>query len=72
MDAGADIFLLSTLIFGGLYIIISNKTKLLHMEALKEGRRMRDQLHSNKKENQSNTRSIKRDKDEAVYNLEKV
>lgn len=65
------IFFLSTLIFGGLYIIISNKTKLLYMEALKEGRRMRDQLHSNKKKIKVITRSIKRDKDEAVYNLEK-
>ena len=62
----ADIF-----IFGGLYVAIGNSTKMKHMDALKEGRNIRNQIMANKKEMKAITKSIRKDKDEAVYNLQK-
>ena len=62
---------LCVVIFGGIYILISNKTKLLHMDALKAGRTLRDQMHSNRKKIRVITSSIKKDKNESLYDLEK-
>lgn len=58
-------------VFGGIYILISNKTKLIHMETLRRGRTLRDQIHSNRKKIRVITSSIKKDKNEAIYDLEK-
>ncbi|MEY8337613.1 hypothetical protein AALB16_06215 [Lachnospiraceae bacterium 62-35] len=62
---------LCVVIFGGLYIWISNRTKLLHMEVLRTGRTFRDQIHSNRKKIKVITSSIKKDRNESLYNLEK-
>ncbi|RGY97693.1 hypothetical protein [Clostridium sp. AM58-1XD] len=62
---------LCVVIFGGLYIWISNRTKLLHMEVLRTGRTLRDQMHSNRKKIRVITSSIKKDRNEALYDLEK-
>ncbi len=65
------IYVAAIFIFGGLYVKIGNSTKLKHMDALKEGRNIRNQIMANKKQMKAITKSIRKDKDEAVYNLEK-
>ena len=58
-------------VFGGIYILINNKTKVRHQEALKQGRKIRDLMRTNHKKIRVITNSIRRDRDEAVYDLEK-
>ncbi len=59
------------LIFGGIYVKIGNSTKMKHMDALKEGRSIRNRIQANKKQMKAIARTIRRDKNDAVYNLEK-
>lgn len=65
------IYVLDILIVGGIYVAIGNRTKMQHMEALREGRRYRDEMRANAKAIRRVTSSIKKDRDEAQYNLEK-
>lgn len=65
------IYVLDILIIGGIYVAIGNRTKMQHMEALREGRRYRDEMRANAKAIRRVTASIKKDRDEAQYNLEK-
>jgi hypothetical protein len=65
------IYFAAILLFGGLYILINNFTKVRHQGALKKGRSIRDLIKSNKRKIRVIVHSIKRDRDEAVYNLEK-
>lgn len=65
------IYFITIVVFGGIYIFINNRTKVHHQEALKKGRTIRDMLRSNNKKIRVITNSIKRDRDEAVYDLEK-
>ncbi|WP_394524169.1 hypothetical protein [Lacrimispora sp. JR3] len=65
------IYFLTILIFGGSYILINNRTKVRHQSALKKGRSIRDFIRANDRKIRLIIRSIKRDRDEAVYNLEK-
>lgn len=61
----------AVLIFGGIYILVGNLTKDRHLEALKEGRSIRSLIASNNKKVAVITSSIKRDRNEKVYDLEK-
>lgn len=65
------IYLADILIFGGIYIKIGNSTKLKYMDVLKEGRGLRDRIRANKKQIKVIAKSIRKDKNEAVYNLER-
>ena len=65
------IYVAVIVVFGGLYVAIGNSTKMKHMDALKEGRNIRNQIMANKKQMKAITKSIRKDKDEAVYNLQK-
>lgn len=65
------IYLAAIVIFGGLYVMIGNKTKLRYMDVLKEGRAIRSWIHRAHKEIRMISKTIRRDKNEAVYNLEK-
>lgn len=65
------IYFVTILFFGGLYILINNRTKVRHQSALKKGRSIRNLIKSNKRKIRTITRSIRRDRDEAVYNLKK-
>lgn len=65
------IYVLTILVFGGLYVKVGNATKMKHMDALKEGRRIYNKIAANKKQIKKITKSIRKDKDEAVYNLQK-
>lgn len=65
------IYLVDILVFGGLYVKIGNSTKMKHMDCLKEGRTIRNQIAANQKQMKKIAKSIRRDKNETVYNLEK-
>lgn len=67
----AGIYILSILVFGGIYIAVGNKTRGKHLEALREGRRIRNQIQANRKKIRLITNTIKKDKNETVYDLEK-
>lgn len=67
----AGIYLVDILIFGGAYIMVGNRGKLNHIEALKEGRKIRDQIHSNNKKIKVIISTIRKDRNESLYNLEK-
>lgn len=59
------------LIPGGLYMTIGNHTKLQYMEVLREGRQILDQIHANDRKIRVITSTIRKDRNEAIYNLEK-
>lgn len=65
------IYLLCIFLFGGCYVLIGNKTKVHHAAVLKEGRIIRDQIHSNEKKIKVITHTIKKDRNEAIYDLQK-
>ena len=65
------IYFAAILFFGGIYILINNFTKVKHQSALRKGRSIRDLIKTNKRKIRVIIRSIKRDRYEAVYNLEK-
>ncbi len=67
----AGIYLVDILIFGGLYMTIGNNTKLQYMEPLKEGRQILDQIHANNKKIRVITSTIRKDRNESLYDLEK-
>ena len=50
---------------------IGNHTKLQYMEILREGRQILDQIHANDRKIQVITSTIRKDRNEAIYNLEK-
>jgi hypothetical protein len=62
----ADVFLL-----GGLYLMVGNHTRIRYQEALKKGREIRNLLRSNNKKIRVITRTIQKDGNEALYDLEK-
>lgn len=67
----AAIYVAVILVFGGIYVKIGNSTKLKYMDVLKEGRGIRNRIHANRKQIKVIAKSIRKDKNEAVYNLEK-
>ena len=67
----AGIYFFTILIFGGSYVLINNRTKVRHQNALRKGRSIRDFIKSNDRKIKVIIRSVKRDRNEAVYNLEK-
>lgn len=67
----AGIYLLDILLFGGAYIAAGNKGRLHNLETLKEGRKIKDQIHSNDKKIKVIISTIRKDRNESLYNLEK-
>lgn len=65
------IYLVCIFIFGGCYVLVSNKTKVKHAAVLKEGRMVRDQVHGNNRKIKIITHTIKKDRNEAIYDLQK-
>lgn len=65
------IYLACILIFGGCYVLIGNRTKIRYAKALKEGRLLRDQIYGNEKKIKVITHTIKKDRNEAIYDLQK-
>ncbi len=65
------IYFVCILVFGGLYVVVGNRTKDRYADTIKAGRRIRDQIHANEKKISRTTREIRRDRNEAIYNLQK-
>lgn len=65
------IYLLDILLAGGLYLTVGNHTKMGHLEAVRQGRLIRDTIHTNQKKIRLITNTIRRDRNEAIYDLEK-
>lgn len=65
------VYLVIIIIFGGSYVLISNRTKMRHLASLKQGRVIRDVIKANNKKIRVIINTIKHDHDEAVYNLDK-
>lgn len=65
------IYIAVVLVFGGLYVAVGNRTKMRYLETLQKGREIRSKIQANRKQMKRIARAIRRDKDEAVYNLQK-
>ncbi len=64
------IYVLDILIFGGLYVWIGNMTTGRHRDTIRQAREIRSQILKNRRKIRSVTREIRRDSNEAGYNLE--
>lgn len=65
------IYVAVILVFGGIYVIVGNMTKMRYMDVLKEGRQILNQIRASRKQMKAIARLIRKDKNEAAYNLEK-
>ena len=65
------IYLADILLLGGVYFTLGNHTKMGNPEVIRQGREIRNVIHSNKKKIRAVTKAIRRDRNEAIYNLEK-
>lgn len=65
------IYLVLVLVFGGIYVAVGNRTKLKYMDVLKEGREIRRRILGNRKQIRVIAKTIRRDKNDTVYNLQK-
>lgn len=63
------IYVLDVLLFGGLYIIISQRTVMRHQESLKRIRRMRKQIADDRRKINDITDNIRNDANESHYDL---
>lgn len=64
------IYIAAVVIFFGLYIVIGNYTKDRYIATLKECRKIRDVISANRRRIRMITRSIEKDQDEQLYQLE--
>ncbi|MCI8514617.1 MAG: hypothetical protein HFI93_08365 [Lachnospiraceae bacterium] len=64
------VYVVDILVFGGSFIIISEKTKMTHPSAIKQGRNYRDAILANKKKIRKIEKSIARDDNNSYYDLE--
>lgn len=64
------IYIVVLVLFFAAYIIIGNLTKDKHMNTLREGRKIRDVMANNRRRIRMITRTIEKDRDEAVYSLD--
>ena len=65
------IYFACVIVFGGLYTIVGNMTRGHHQQALREGRQIRNVILSNNRKIHIITSSVKRDRNESLYNLER-
>ncbi len=63
------IYLADILVFGGIYLLINAATKGTYSETLKEGRLLRSQIQAAGKKIKKITKTVRRDKDDSVYDL---
>lgn len=66
----ALIYVVDILVFGGIYLLINNKIKVPHNLALKEGRKIRDNIYTNRKHIKAIQNGIRKDTNEDMYGLE--
>lgn len=66
----AIIYIITVLLFGGLYLFIGNHTKEKYAEEIRQVRSIRHNIYSNNKKIKTIKRNIKKDRDESSYGLE--
>ena len=64
------IYITVLVLFFVAYIIVGNLTKDKHMSTLREGRKLRDMMANNRRRIRAITRTIEKDRDEAMYSLD--
>ncbi len=67
----AIIYPIDILLFGGSYIIIGNRTKVLYRDILEKGRDIQDHIFANNRKIKSIISGIYKDKNESLYDLKK-
>lgn len=65
------IYIITVLIFGGLYVFIGNHTKDKHLEEIKQVKGLRANIKVNNKKIVIIKKNIRKDRDESAYGLEK-
>lgn len=63
------IYVADILLFGGIYVGVGNVSKLNHLEALRKGRELWDQIDSNRRRVKKLKKQINRDQSEDQYDL---
>ena len=64
------IYITTVIVFGGLYLLIGNRTKDKNSDTLKQIRELRHEIINNKKKMKAIKKNIKKDRDESSYGLE--
>jgi len=64
------IYIITFLLFGGLYVLIGNHTKDKHLAEIKQVKGIRDKIRVNNKKVAIIKKNIRRDRDESAYGLE--
>lgn len=65
------IYVAVILVLCGLYIIVNNRTKVNHLEIMRDARKNRDMIEANKRKIRVIIKAIEKDKNESIYNLGK-
>ncbi|MDE7324904.1 MAG: hypothetical protein K2N63_01260 [Lachnospiraceae bacterium] len=65
------LYIVTVLVFGGLYMAVSKVTKERHPKTFEKVKALRRELKANRKKIHSMERAIRKDKDESQYDLEK-
>lgn len=63
-------YVLSVLLFGGLYVLIANGTKVKFTDEIRKVKGLRAQIRANKKKIAIIKRNIRKDRDESTYGLQ--
>ena len=63
------VYFVDIVIFGGLYVML-NSLKTKHLPVIREGRALRDRMRANQKQIAKIAREIRRDKNDALYDLQ--
>jgi hypothetical protein len=64
------IYIVCVVVFGGIYILINNTTKLKHLQTLKYCQSLKMDIERNKKKIKLITKGIVNDRDDTIYELE--
>ncbi|MCI9488307.1 MAG: hypothetical protein HFI64_15380 [Lachnospiraceae bacterium] len=65
------IYVAVILVICGLYIAVNNRTKVNHLEIMRDARKNRDMIEANRRKIRVIIKAIEKDKNESVYNLGK-
>ncbi|MCI8551269.1 MAG: hypothetical protein HFI68_11915 [Lachnospiraceae bacterium] len=65
------IYVAVILVLCGIYIAINNRTKVNHLEIMRDARKNRDMIEANRRKIRVIIKAIEKDKNESIYNLGK-
>jgi hypothetical protein len=64
------IYIITVLLFGGLYVFVGNHTKDKHLAEIRQGKGLRGKIRVNNKKAAIIRKNIRKDRDESTYGLE--